>query len=58
MFTCKVCGYKYNLIIDFESEKCMLCGSVTPSFYKIDSKVMEYSNPYDDRHGPVSLEEE
>jgi hypothetical protein len=49
MFTCKVCGYKYNMVTDFKSNKCMLCRSVSSSFYKNESKVMELSNPYDDR---------
>ena len=56
MFVCKACGYKYNMVVNLESNKCILCRSVSSSIFIDESKVLELTNPYDNRKGPVSLE--
>ena len=58
MFVCKVCGYRYNIVTNFESNRCILCRSISSPFYKSESKIMEHGNPCNDRQGPVSLESE
>jgi DNA-directed RNA polymerase subunit RPC12/RpoP len=46
MFTCRTCGFRYNIIIDYRFNKCILCGSVPNTLVKIESKVVELTNPY------------
>ena len=46
IFTCKVCGYKYNIAVDYIKAKCKMCQSVPVSLLPVKSESVSLVNPH------------